>query len=501
MDTNSNFRSNYLGIPMSPRMAQCYYKDFLPPPRSAHNAMKKCNLAQAIMLIEEKIIPSCYSHKLLAALVEIDQVTFEEFPYNSLHGDLYYIHEEIVSQKAESAAGWLHIGRSRIDISAAVIRMTAREGILQTLMALGLLKDLLLNIAINETTTIMPGYTHLQHAQPVTLAHYLLGHVDALYRDSERLAQAYKRVNCCPLGTAATAGTSWPINRHRLKELLGFSELIDNSRDAGQNFDSLLEASYAFSILMNTLSRLATDLYIWSSHEFGFFTLDDAYSGNSSIMPQKKNPCPFEIVRVRSFETSSLANLLWSIHHNFTSGFPEFIYIAPSLIDKVSLNACKMIDLMNGALDTGKFNRVEMSSKVNSTCSAAVELANLLCRDKNISFDSAHHIVACYLNKAKKLNITTSQDGAELLNRVSYEELEIVINITAAELRQALDPDNFVRAQTTEGGTSPELVRIAINKRKEELRHYNNEVTLLNEKISKANLAQIKAINELLNDR
>ncbi len=259
------------------------------------------SMAHAEMLGKQGIIPKADSDLIVKTLAEIKadiengKVNFE-IDAEDIHMNI----ETILISRIGDVGKRLHTGRSRNDQVALDIRMYLRSEIDEILMLLADLKNVILNIAENNLDTIMPGYTHLQKAQPITLAHHIMAYFEMLRRDCDRLADCRKRLNIMPLGSGALAGTTYPLDREFVAAKLGFDGVTQNSLDGVSDRDFVCELAFDLSMIMTHLSRFSEEIILWSSHEFGFIELDDAYSTGSSIMPQKKNPDVAELVRGKS---------------------------------------------------------------------------------------------------------------------------------------------------------------------------------------------------------
>jgi len=244
------------------------------------------NEAHTTMLMEQKIIEDEQGVELLKALEKLKSGVKIKPWLEDIH---VYVKEE-VAKTAGEAGGNLHIAKSRNDQVATAIRMELREELINLMKVMLKFQKNILKKAEKHVETIMPGYTHLRPAQPITFAHYLLCQFDAFQRNLQRLIECYVRVNCCPMGAAALATTSFPINRERIAELLGFDEVLENSIDAVGSRDFILETLGILSIIAIDISRLAEDLIIWSTPEFDLIELPDEFCSTSSIMPHKKEP-------------------------------------------------------------------------------------------------------------------------------------------------------------------------------------------------------------------
>ena len=260
------------------------------------DAVLAINKAHVVMLMEQKIINWQDGAKILIALQKQDSQKLDPNA-EDVH---MAVEEAVLAETGPEVGGNLHIAKSRNDQVTTAIRMALRNELLIVMQQVLNMQESLLTSASKHTETIILAYTHLQPAQPVTFAHYLLSHVGALRRDLQRLQSVYERVNLCPLGAGALATTSFPINRKTTANLLGFDSVLENSIDAVGTRDFILETQSSLTLLAVNLSRLAEDLIIWSSPEFGTVELPDEFTSTSSIMPQKKNPEVLEVIRATS---------------------------------------------------------------------------------------------------------------------------------------------------------------------------------------------------------
>jgi argininosuccinate lyase len=264
--------------------------------------------AHVVMLDEQGIIDGDDAAAILEALDDVEAAGHDALPDGE---DVHAAIETAVIEHVGERGGRMHTARSRNDEVATCIRYRLREDVLATVKTVIETREVLTELATEHTETVMPGFTHLQPAQPTTVGHYLLSYESALARDTERLLDAYDRIDRSPLGAAAFAGTPFDIDRERVAELLGFESVLENSMDAASARDFLVETTAAVAALSTTLSGLAEDLVVFSNK--GFVELSDDYSSTSSIMPQKKNPDTMELVRGASGDASAGLNALLTI--------------------------------------------------------------------------------------------------------------------------------------------------------------------------------------------
>ncbi|MGB9791044.1 MAG: argininosuccinate lyase [Thermacetogeniaceae bacterium] len=397
------------------------------------------SIAHARMLGRQGIIPPEEAEALVRGLEEIRREIDEgKLSFNPESEDIHTFIEECLVAKVGEIGKKLHTARSRNDQVATAFRLYVKEEI----EALGdqvlRLIEVLINRAKESSEVIMPGYTHLQRAQPVTFAHHLLAYCEMLRRDYERLRDCYKRVDVCPLGSGALAGTTFPIDRQFVAKELGFSEISGNSIDAVSDRDFAAELIFACSVIMMHLSRLAEELILWSSSEFGFITLDDAYTTGSSIMPQKKNPDVAELVRGK---TGRVYGHLMGIL-TVMKGLP-LAYNKDLQEDKEAV--FDTLDTVKGCLgvfipmmETLQVNKERMREAAGGDFTNATDLADYLVR-KGVSFRDAHEIVGrivLYCIDAKKRLEDLTMDEYRSFSQAFDWDLYDYIQITTCVERR-----------------------------------------------------------------
>ncbi|OYW86787.1 MAG: argininosuccinate lyase, partial [Sphingobium sp. 32-64-5] len=357
--------------------------------------------------------------------------------------------------------GRLHTARSRNDQVATDFRLWVRDACTQMDEGLAALQRALVSRAGEHAGDIMPGFTHLQTAQPVTLGHHLMAYYEMFRRDRSRLADARERMNECPLGSAALAGTGFPIDRAMTASALGFAEPTANSLDAVSDRDFAMDFLYVCSTTALHLSRLAEELILWASQPFGFVRLPDSLSTGSSIMPQKKNPDAAELVRGHSGRViGSLTSLMITM-----KGLP-LAYSKDMQDDKPPvfeahdlLGLC--IAAMTGMVETVTFRTDRMRALAESGFATATDLADWLVREGDVPFREAHHITG----HAVKL----AEDKGVQLADLSLEDLQAIDARIHAGVHDVLSVDASVASRTSHGGTAPVQVRARIAQAQAEL--------------------------------
>jgi argininosuccinate lyase len=421
------------------------------------DAVIAINKAHVVMLMEQKIIKQQDGAKLLQALVKCSSAALD-----ASAEDVHMAVEEAVLKEGGAAAGLnLQIPKSTNDQVATAIRMELRNEMLNLMRAVAHVQDHLIEVAEEHVNTVILEYTHLQPAQPVTFAHYLLSHVEALERDLQRLQSAYTRVNLCPLGAGALATTSFPINRDRTAELLGFTGLAENSIDAVGSRDFITETLAALTLIAVNLSCFAEDLIIWSSPDFGVVELPDEFASTSSIMPQKKNPEVLEVIRARAshvlgdFVASAAA--VKSLPSTYNLDFQE---ITPKLWASME-NVRASLDMFHKLLPKLKVT-TDVSAKANASFVAATELANLLVRKYDVPFRTAHKVVGALVKSLIEAKLTFKDATPELLQKAAKAVAGIKLKVKAEDLKALAKPLALVEACQVKGGPAPAEVKKAL---------------------------------------
>ena len=423
----------------------------------------KINEAHVAMMMEQKIIEWSDGVKLLQALSELKSKMKLKPSLEDVH---VAVEEEVIKKVGPEIGGNLHIAKSRNDQVATAIRMELRENLVDLMISAIKLREALTKLAEKHVKTVVPGYTHLQPAQPVTFAHYLLSYVDALERDLHRLMENYQRVNLCPMGAGALATSSFPINRNRVAELLGFSEVLENSIDAVSSRDFVLETMADLTIIAVGISRLAEDLIVWSSPDFGIIELPDRFSSTSSIMPQKKNPDVLEVIRARvshvlgNFVTS--ATTMKALPSSYNLDFQE---ITPRLWESLE-NIISSLDMLSKLVTNLEVNK-NVFSKLLLSFSASTELANMLVRKYKVPFRTAHKIVGSLIRILAEHKLTLPEVTPELLQKAARDSSGLSLNVNVEDIRESTDPLKLVESHNVRGGPSPIEVERMLRVRKE----------------------------------
>ena len=412
------------------------------------------SIAHATMLSEIDVLSSSELNEILKGLTKIkDEIVNDQFNWSI---DLEDVHMNIESRLIEicgESGKKIHTGRSRNDQVATDIRLYLRDQVLLIDNELERLLTALLDLADQEKETIMPGFTHLQAAQPISFGHHLLAYFEMFKRDRERLYDGFKRINTMPLGSAALAGTSYPINRDRTAELLGFERISLNSIDAVSDRDFAIEFVSSASLIMMHLSRFSEEIILWSSSQFDFISLPDSFSTGSSIMPQKKNPDVPELVRGKTGRvTGNLISLLTLMKSQPLAYNKDNQEDKEPLFDSVDtiFNCLHVFADMVPMIKSNKDNMYQSALKGFTT---ATDLADYLVK-KGLAFRDAHDIVG----KAVSYGIKENKD----LNEFSLDELKSFNKLIEKDVFDVISLEGSINARDHLGGTSIKQVSKAI---------------------------------------
>lgn len=408
--------------------------------------------AHASMLAAQGVISTDDANAIHEGLKAIKQsIDDGSFVFDINDEDIHMAIEAELTRMIGTPGARLHTGRSRNDQVAADLRLHAKVLLDDLLEQNVSLCEVLLKKAEDTFGVIMPGYTHLQHAQPVLFSHHMLAYFWMFTRDYVRLKHAYEAADANPLGSAALAGTTYPLDRFMTTELLGFDHAIPNSLDAVSDRDYLLDLEYACSVAMMHLSRLCEEIILWSSTEFGFITLSDAFSTGSSIMPQKKNPDFAELTRGKMGRVvGDLVALLVTMKSLPLAYNKDLQECKEGAFDAAkTLHDCMYC--VAGMVDTMELHEEAMLASAKKGFTAATDVADYLAK-KGMPFREAHEVVG-------NLVLYCEKSGKEL-EELSFEELHDVCPLFEKDVVSVLDTEAIVAARTTYGGTGHSTVKL-----------------------------------------
>ncbi|NCF78626.1 MAG: argininosuccinate lyase [Alphaproteobacteria bacterium] len=413
------------------------------------------SLAHAEMLVKQGIISPEDGASIAQGLHQIEaEINAGTFNFSRALEDIHMNIEARLAEIIGDAAGRLHTARSRNDQVATDFRLYVRDALDHIGTQIHTLMGVLINKAETHADTIMPGFTHLQPAQPVTFGHHILAYVEMLARDAGRFHDARKRMNESPLGAAALAGTGFPIDRHMTAEALGLDAPMGNSMDAVSARDFVLEALSAAAICATHMSRLAEEIVIFSGPAYGFFNLPDAYSTGSSIMPQKRNPDAAELIRAKTGRIIGALGGLMIV----MKGLP-LAYSKDMQEDKEGVfNALDSISLclaaMSGMMEALSINAYAMHAAAGSGYATATDLADWLVREAGLPFREAHHVTGQL--------VALAEEKACTLDALSLADMQNIEASITEHVFSVLSVENSVASRLAFGGTAPDGVRARV---------------------------------------
>lgn len=408
------------------------------------------SMAHAKMLGKCGIILKKEANQIVKGLKEIGkEIESGKFPFKTELEDIHMNIEKRLAHKIGDAAGKLHSARSRNDQVALDIRLYLRDEILEIIQNLEKLKNTLVNMAEKNIDAIMPGYTHLQRAQPVLFSHYVLAYFDMFERDEERFEDAFQRINVMPLGSGALSGTTLPIDRKYVAKLLGFPAVTKNSMDSVSDRDFIIEFLSAVSIAMMHLSRLSEDLILWSSSEFDYIVLPDSFCTGSSLMPQKKNPDILELIRGKTGRVYgnlvALLTVMKSLPLTYNRDMQEDKEPLFDSVDTVKSS----LKIISELLKKMKINKEKMKEAAEKDFIIATDIADYLVK-KGLPFRKAHEVVGKMVSHCLKNNL--------LFKDLKTKELKDFSPLFEADVKKYLSVENSVMKKKMIGGTSKSSV-------------------------------------------
>jgi len=415
----------------------------------------RASKAHCAMLVQQHIIDENDGEAIIGGLDTIlQEVNSGQFPFRRALEDIHMNVEGRLAELIGTVAGRLHTARSRNDQVATDLRLWVRDSIDVLDRDLRHFQSVLIHQAEAHADWIMPGFTHLQAAQPVTLGHHLLAYVEMTGRDRGRLADCRQRLNASPLGAAALAGTSFPIDRQMTAQALGFDAPCANSLDAVSARDFALEFLSSLAICSVHLSRLAEEIILWSSERFGFVRLSDEFSTGSSIMPQKRNPDAAELIRAKTGRIIGALTSLLIVVKGLPLAYAKDLQEDKEPVFQAADTLSLALTALSGMIETATFQRARMRAAAEDGFPSATDLADWLVRAKGLPFRKAHHVTGAIVKIAEADNLA--------LHDVPLSTMQAIEPAITSEVYTILGIDNSVASRISEGGTAPERVREAI---------------------------------------
>ncbi len=420
------------------------------------------SIAHSKMLAKQDIISHKDQKDIEKGLLQIlEEIENEKFEFKISDEDIHMSIEKRLIEIVGTVGGKLHTARSRNDQVALDIRLYLRKEVKDIEKLLIELENSIIKTAEKNIDVILPGYTHLQRAQPISFGHHMMAYYEMFRRDIERLEDCYKRLNVMPLGAGALAGTTFPIDRHFVASELGFETVTENSLDTVSDRDFIIELNFVISMIMMHLSRISEEIIIWSSTEFGFVNLDDMYSTGSSIMPQKKNPDAAELVRGKTGRVyGNLMGILTVMkglplaYNKDTQEDKEGVFDS---IDNVKISLL----VFNGMISTMKVNEENMKKAIYAGFTNATDVADYLAK-QGMPFRDAHKVVGEIVLHCEKNN--------KLISDMNLEEYKEFSDLFAEDVIEKVSIDGCVRERKSYGGTAFTEVKRQIEKAKHDIK-------------------------------
>lgn len=427
------------------------------------------NAAHVKMLQKQKLIPSGTAGKILSVLKQIDNQGISVLNIDQAEDIYLALEQKLIKVLGMKEAGNIHMGRSRNDIYSTVYRMILRQKLIGVYEHLLELRQKVADLAESQKATIMPGYTHTQHAQPITVGYYFLGVFDLLGRDMQRLRNAWALINNSPLGAAALTTTSFELDRNYTCEILGFDAIVYNAYDAISGRDYVNDAVLALYNTVSDISRVVTDLMTWNMFEFSFIEIPDEFAGISSIMPQKKNPSAFEFLRSAASwvlgDTIGVISSPKGVSYSDIRDGTKYLYSPLWHAVEVTSNVVK---LFSEVLPGIKWDSERMLEETNEGYSTMTDLADHMVQKYKITFREAHNLVAAFV----KVSIVQKKKANELsiddFNNICFDQ-GFSFKMNQEELGDVLDPQKCLNRRNVEGGTSERQLKYMLSECAEQL--------------------------------
>lgn len=485
---NDGTRIGRSAVPKAPEFQELY--DFDAAAKTLGDATfpyeVRVHRAHLVMLAERAILTRNDAAAILRGLDAVDARAANEPALRT-----YLPYEAALIKTIGPVAGRMHTGRSRNDLANTVNRMFYRDQLNRTIEALTALRAAVVAKAADNLETVMVVYTHRKEAQPITLGHYLMAISESLGKSIDRYEQLYVRINQSPLGAAASAGTSWPLDRARTAALLGFDGLVTDTIEGTAGWDHIAEFASDNAIYLSGLSRLASEIQLWSTDEYRSAELDPAFAGTSSIMPQKKNPDSLERTRqVAANAVGALMSILTSLNATEYQHSVTRVPLEPRSLDAM----IAATHAMTGVVRTLQPNKPQMLRYAAQNFSTMTDLADALVRESGIDFREAHEMIARVVEAAINEGKTADQIDIAMIQKAAQAQLGHSIEISATAVSDALDPVRSVKLRNGIGGPAPSSVAAMITAAQSEIADEQSRLAARRHKIDAAGVALEQAV-------
>jgi len=426
-----------------------------------HDGLNLADIAHVLDLLRRSIIPPAAARDLLRLLLEVQQTAVEDFPYDPEFGEPYNSRERFFVERLGNVAGWLHAGRPRREAARIALRVYVRDQLLELVgEVVEFVRDTAA-LAGRHVDTLMPDQTYLQQAQPSTFGHYVLSFAYPAVRDARRLLTEFDDINRSPGGAGCVNGTRLLDDRTFVAAAMGFDEVIEHTRDAMWQIDGLIHVLATAASLLSTQSKLAEDLEIWSSSEFDFVDLDDAFTRSSILMPQKRNPYSLAIVRGASGVLIGRLTGFLAVAKSPSARSDNLIFAYGEVPRALDL-AIRVTRLMTGVARTLQVNADRMAQELDAGYTQATDLSEFIVQECQVDYRSAYVVVGRTVREASRQGISGRDITGEMLDEASVAETGESLNLTDKDLTAALDPRAIVDSRIGTGGAAPGAVQSMI---------------------------------------
>jgi argininosuccinate lyase len=461
-----------------------------------HHGLNLADIAHVLVLREQGIIPGTAAVRLLRLLLETERQPIETFPYDPAHGEVYNCRERHFSAQIGDAAGWLHAGRPRREAVRAALRIRLRQIAADLADAAAGLTDALARQAAAHAETYLADQTYLQQAQPSTLGHYLLSFAYPAARDGWRVQAALDDINRSPGGAGCANGSRLLLDRQRIADLLGFDEVIEHTRDAMWQTDSLIAVVAVAASLLAGFDKLAEDLEIWTSQEFDYVSLAPAYTRASVLMPQKRNPYSLSVVRGSTGLLIGRLTGLLAVTKSPSARSDNLIF-AYGEVPRALTQAYRATDLMRAVVDTLEVKADRMWDALIEGFTQATDLAEFVMQRCDVNYRSAYLIVGRAVQTAARAGLRGVDLTGEMIDTAAEQEMGRRLGLTATDLSEVLDPRRLVAGRALQGGAAPEIVREMARSVQQDAQHLRSAIAQRRDRVARAEqqlLAQAEAV-------
>ncbi|MGH9126364.1 MAG: argininosuccinate lyase, partial [Acidimicrobiales bacterium] len=426
-----------------------------------HHGLNLADMAHVLDLRDQGIIPAEAARQLLALLREVHQMPAEDFPYDPEYGEPYNSREHYFVERLGDVAGWLHAGRPRREATRLALRLHLRDQLVDLVSQAITFADRITGLAALHVETLMPDQTYLQQAQPSTFGHYVLSFAYPAIRDCHRLLDCLDWVNASPGGAGCVNGSRLLGDRNPVAELLGFSRVIEHTRDAMWQVDGLISILSTTASLLSNQSKLAEDLEIWSSREFDFVDLAGPYTRSSILMPQKRNPYSLSIVRGASGVLIGRLSGFLAVVKSPSARSDNLIFAYGEVPRSLDL-AVRVTRLMTGVVSTLRVNKDRMAEELAKGFSQATDLAEYVVQRCGLDYRTAYVVVGETVRAASRAGLRGLDITGEMLDEQAERLRGHSLGLAGTDLAEVLDPRRIVMTRTSEGGAAPEAVEAMI---------------------------------------